>query len=641
MHTRQFATVRWLFGAALWLALGGDFRAHETVEYEHDVRPILDRSCGGGACHIGQVTSGVDLSSYEAILASVGSQYGGPIVVSGEPDESPLFDKIANETPAHGARMPFGLDPLSEGDIHTIEEWIEGGLILRNLPLRGDVNEDGNRTITDPIFVLNFLFSADGVEPECLPLADVNASGRVDIVDPIRLLNFLFGDAPPPPAMTEDEYAPCRAEGELSFDSIYEKVFARTCAFSSCHSAETERAGLSLATADDAYEDLVGVAVFNVAAQEQGLVRVAPGDPDRSFLLKKLIAPGPGEGNRMPANSPDPLSGATIDAIREWIRAGAPREGTIAGVPDISEEPPPEIERMPQPPVPEFGLQIHLEPFSIAPGSEREIFSFVDEPFQDLEAEEIYIKRVDIHMMEQSHHFIIYEWIGDSKPSAGLRPIGSTVDIVTNRRFQIGSQQSFFSLAFPPGVGIKFSRDTSFDFNSHYLNLNGEEVLRGEVYVNFFFAEPGEITTEVQPLFEIDPSINVPPNTTRTTEWTFPNLTTAAITPGIGLAGRVVRETHVYALSSHMHRHGDRFSAFLIDGGGDVDPPRMVYDSHDWDDPVYKVFDPPLVLVPGQGLRFETTHTYHDPPSPNSPPLTFGLTSEDEMAILLGYFAVP
>ena len=67
----------------------------------------------------------------------------------------------------------------------------------------------------------------------------------------------------------------------------------------------------------------------------------------------------------------------------------------------------------------------------------------------------------------------------------GIHPV--PVDIVTNRRFQVGSQQSFFTIAFPEGVGIKFDKTTSFDLNSHYLNLNGEKTLMGEVYVNFFF----------------------------------------------------------------------------------------------------------------------------------------------------------
>ena len=147
--------------------------------------------------------------------------------------------------------------------------------------------------------------------------------------------------------------------------------------------------------------------------------------------------------------------------------------------------------------------------------------------------------------------------------------------------------------------------------------------------------------TVVKPLIEINPNIRVPPTQTRTITAVFPGPTMLLFDPTIGSAGRVRRETHIYSLTSHMHRHGDRFTAFLIENGRSLDPPVTVYDNLSWDDPVYTIFDPPMVLSPGQGFRFEATHTYHDPPRPDSPPLTFDITSEDEMAILLGYYAVP
>jgi hypothetical protein len=328
-----------------------------------------------------------------------------------------------------------------------------------------------------------------------------------------------------------------------------------------------------------------------------------------------------------------------ISGIREWIRAGAPKEGTIEGVPDITDEPLPPIDGIPAPPVPENGVQLHLEPFPIAPRSEREIFSFVSKPFAHLPSDVI-VERIDIHMTEESHHFIIYEWIGSADPPAGLRPLQGVVDILGSHRFICGAQQSFFSFAFPPGVGLRISKDASFDLNSHYLNLHSTETLMGEVYVNIFFAEPGSVTTFVKPLFDINPFINVPPHQTRTTKWAFPGVSSTQQDPAVGSNGRVARETHVYALSSHMHRHGVRFNAFLTNQGQDLNPPRMIYDNFSWDDPVYTVFDPPLVLSPGQGIRFETTHAYDDPPSDNAPPLTFGVTSEDEMAILLGFYAL-
>ena len=91
-------------------------------------------------------------------------------------------------------------------------------------------------------------------------------------------------------------------------------------------------------------------------------------------------------------------------------------------------------------------------------------------------------------------------------------------------------------------------------------------------------------------------------------------------------------------LSSHMHRHGIEYGADLDQAGID---PRRVYLSRDWDDPVNQIFDPPLVLQSGDSLNHWATHRYDAPPNPNSPALEWGLTSEDEMAILLGYYSEP
>ena len=66
--------------------------------------------------------------------------------------------------------------------------------------LRGDANTDGERDITDAIFMLTHLFQA-GTEPPCPSTADANADEQIDIADPISLLAFLFqGGATPQPA---------------------------------------------------------------------------------------------------------------------------------------------------------------------------------------------------------------------------------------------------------------------------------------------------------------------------------------------------------------------------------------------------------------------------------------------------------
>ena len=613
-------------------------RAHEVVTFEESVKPILQASCGGTQCHINQEMSGVNLTSYQTVMTSIGTEYKGPIVVAGDPDASPLIDKLAGAPPRIGARMPNNQPRLPDEDIETVRRWIAEGAMRSHRPTRGDANSDDRLNVTDAVFILNLLF-AGGVEARCDVLVDANSDQGRNLTDAVFVLNFLFTGGPGPASLTDEETEACEAAGELSFASIYEKVFRASCAFTSCHSTEEHKGELTLGSLDEAYAQLVGVEPFNTAALAAGYSLVDPGKPETSFLLKKLISPGPGEGNRMPASSSRPLPDGMIAGIREWIRAGAPREGTIAGVPDITDELPPPIDRIPAPPVPENGIQLHLEPFPVGPRSEREIFFFLSQPLAHLPSD-VLVERIDIHMSDDSHHFILYEWIGSSPPPAGLRPLQGVVDILGSHRFICGAQQAFFSFAFPPGVGLKVSKNASFDLNSHFLNLHGTETLMAEVYINIFFAEPGSVTTLVKPLFDINPFINVPPNQTRTTKWAFPGLSSSQLDPAVGSNGKVTSETHVYALSSHMHRHGVRFNAFLTNQGRDVDPPRMVYDNLNWDDPVYTVFDPPLVLQPGQGIRFETTHTYDDPPSQSAPPLTFGETSEDEMAILLGFYAV-
>lgn len=622
----------------LCLLRGARAPAHERVDFKTEVLPILQRSCGGAECHVGQRQSGVDLTGYEALMASRGDQYEGLIVIPGQPDESPIIDKVSSLVPRFGDPMPFDGDPLTAPEVDLLRRWIEEGAVGRHTPLRGDINQDDILNLTDGIVILTYLFLG-GIEPQCLLLADADGDGLTNLTDPIFVLNYLFSGGPSPVELTDEEWDSCQAATELSYASIYEKVFAASCAFSSCHSGARAKGSLDLGNIDAAYAALVGAAPANETALAAGLLRVDPGKPASSFLLRKLGAPGPGEGNRMPANSSSPLPDSTLSAIREWILAGAPREGTIPGVPDISEELPPPTGHIPQPTPPENGIQLHLEPFTIGAGREREVFYYVDKPFAAMPGD-VYVQRIDIHMSEESHHFIIYEWINPTKPPSGIRD-SSFADFLASQRFIVGSQQSFYSLSFPPGVGIKFTKDTSFDFNSHYINLSGDAPFLGEVYVNIFFAEPGAVTTIAKPIFDINTSINVPPNQTRTTKLNFPSFTSSAQDPALGNNGRVARETHIYSLSSHMHRHGVRFQVFLINNGVDVNPPQLIYDNLDWDDPLFLRLDPPLVLQAGQGLRYETTHTYDDPPTPTSPPLRFAATSEDEMAILLGFYSQP
>ncbi len=93
-------------------------------------------------------------------------------------------------------------------------------------------------------------------------------------------------------------------------------IFTPTCATVNCHFGGAPDAGLNLEDGNS-YMNLVGV----TSSQDANFMRVAAGDPDNSYLVRKL------EGNgTVPTIMPPTgmLPAAQITAIRDWIAAGAP-----------------------------------------------------------------------------------------------------------------------------------------------------------------------------------------------------------------------------------------------------------------------------------------------------------------------------
>ena len=90
------------------------------------------------------------------------------------------------------------------GVIGENESFPASDTLLTDPPLgsfiRGDVNDDGVRDITDAVTILLFLF-VGGVEIRCEKAADIDDNGVLEISDPVVLLSSLFvtGAPIPPP----------------------------------------------------------------------------------------------------------------------------------------------------------------------------------------------------------------------------------------------------------------------------------------------------------------------------------------------------------------------------------------------------------------------------------------------------------
>lgn len=65
--------------------------------------------------------------------------------------------------------------------------------------VRGDVNDDGRKDISDAIYILDYLFVGRFERPGCLDAVDVNDSGSTEITDAVYLLRYLFARGAPPP----------------------------------------------------------------------------------------------------------------------------------------------------------------------------------------------------------------------------------------------------------------------------------------------------------------------------------------------------------------------------------------------------------------------------------------------------------
>lgn len=106
------------------------------------------------------------------------------------------------------------------------------------------------------------------------------------------------------------------------FQSIQDNVFTPIC--SKCHIGGGAPEGLQLDAAHS-YNLLVGVP----SAEQPALLRVKPGDPDNSYMVRKIEGLNGITGGQMPLME-TPLPQATIDAIRQWITNGAPNAPTAA-----------------------------------------------------------------------------------------------------------------------------------------------------------------------------------------------------------------------------------------------------------------------------------------------------------------------
>lgn len=109
------------------------------------------------------------------------------------------------------------------------------------------------------------------------------------------------------------------ADPSATFTRVQREVFTPSCARGGCHAGAAPQQGLDL-SAGVSY----GRLVRHASAEQASLYRVAPGDPEASYLVRKLRGDAGITGGKMPLGGT--LDGAKVELVIDWVRRGAPND---------------------------------------------------------------------------------------------------------------------------------------------------------------------------------------------------------------------------------------------------------------------------------------------------------------------------
>jgi Copper type II ascorbate-dependent monooxygenase, C-terminal domain len=270
-------------------------------------------------------------------------------------------------------------------------------------------------------------------------------------------------------------------------------------------------------------------------------------------------------------------------------------------------------------PAPRTGYQMHMPAFPIPPQFEREFYCRL--PLKN--PEELLATGFEVKMRPGSHHLILYNFENPNSPN--LPPLGMIRDqnmangdlnlrvqkVKSVPLFQAAS--SDFRIDLPPGYAFKVPKNATFDLNSHYFNKT-DATRYGEVYANIYSRPAAQVNQLCEVAYLEPGEISIKPNSTTV-------ITTDFI---------VEKETHYVLLTSHYHKRGKKFEIQIVGGPRNG---QQIYYSEDYEHPLWKPFQPELVLQPGEGLRSIVTYE-----NETNRTVVFGVTSEDEMNIIIGFY---
>lgn len=402
-----------------------------------------------------------------------------------------------------------------------------------------------------------------------------------------------------------------------------------------CHNNVNLSGGLDLGADDSTvYANLIGKTPSNAKAQQLGFKRIDPGNPHRSFLLRKINNGldadndiGTGEGGAMPLSPNPALSDYEIELVRQWVLFGAPQAGSVVDtsliytyytVGGINSVPAPLT-----PPPPGQGFQVHLGKIFIPPNTEDEVFIKYNLQLSS----PIEVNRVQLAQSPQSHHFVIYKFFAGQDVSfpEGLRD--TSISSHGSSDFITAFSPLTNDQVLPAGTAYFLPQTTVLDLNYHMVNYSADSVLAMEVYFNFYTQPVG--TAEKYMFYRVFPNFDIiiPPGDT--------SVFTVAATDSNATA-----MWNIWLMFTHTHRYGLDYDVWFRNADGSQG--AQVYEGwynfeytfnqgyYGWGvESAQEYFDPLLEVNPMEGF-FHRAVFYNY----GTDTLYFGLTSQDEMMVM-------
>ena len=430
-------------------------------------------------------------------------------------------------------------------------------------------------------------------------------------------------------------FIPATIVAQSTYGDVY-NLFQAKC--TSCHNATDLAGSLNMDTsAAVVYSNIVNVNTTNTVALAKNNKRIFPGDPNRSFILRKCIdvlttenGLESGEGNPCPQDTTTVLSNKDVELIRQWIFAGAPQTGAVVDTTVISKYYGGlGINNTPaQHPIPtELGAyQIHIGKIFMDANTETEYFLKYDLKLPDT----IEVNRIEVFMPAHSHHFLIYKFepgaeVGYADGIRTQNPLTGEGASNGNNTL-VSAWQYSDDLSLPNGTAYEWANSTVLDLNHHLFNPYPDSVTANDVYINVY-TQPKHTAEHVMYCGLIDNTNIFILNSS--TDFTF---TKPDFVPNAD------NMWNIWLLSSHTHKYGKDFDIYKRNSGGGKG--GKLYEGfynidysfdqgyYDWEHPPTRMFDPLMEINPRNGLIQEAVFNNN-----GSTPVTFGLTTNDEMML--------